>query len=286
MAIDIPQSLLTEVAERRCILFLGSGVSATARTEEGKSPPLWHSFLETGINLIPNEKDRQAALQLLEGNSYLNAAQILVDSLGPGDFGMFIRDQLETPCYKPSELHELILSIDPKVIITTNYDKVLETLAMQGDAKAGYNVCKYYDTHLVNDLRSNRRIIIKAHGCVSDPQKVVLSTSQYFKARHGFPQFFATLDALFLTSTLLFIGSGFNGDPDIELVLQNTNISAPSALPHYAIVPAGRHPAVRRSIEAVHNVKFLEYETGEHGQVIETLRQLSADVAAYRSVPS
>jgi hypothetical protein len=286
MTVDIPQSLLTEIAERRCVLFLGAGVSAAAQADNGQRPPLWELFLEAGIELISNEKDKEAATSLLKDKAYLDAAQVIVDTLGAGDFALFIRGQLEDPGYKPSELHELILSIDPKVIVTTNYDKILETLATQGAAKAGYNVCKYYDSHLVNDLRSDRRIIVKAHGCVSDPQKIVLSAGQYFTARHDYPQFFTTLDALFLTSTILFIGSGFTGDPDIQLVLQNTNISAPSAHPHYAIVPAGRHPAVQRSIEHVHNVKFLEYEAGEHKQVVETLRQLSTDVAAYRSVPS
>lgn len=284
MTVTWPQSLLTEVAERRCILVLGAGASASSKNADGLSPPNWETFLGNGIALINDGDDRAAALELLTQGDALDAAQILADSLGPADFAMFIRRELEDPCFLPSELHELVLSIDPKVVITTNYDRIYESLALAGSAEAGYNVCRYYDSHLVNDLRSNRRLIVKAHGCVSNPQRVVFTRRQYFNARRDFPQFFAAVDALFLTNTLLFIGSGFSGDPDIELLLQNSYISAPSDHSHYALVEGGRHPSVRKAIEDTHNIRFLEYNPRHHEEVLVALRHLADDVSAYRSV--
>ncbi|WP_197502731.1 MULTISPECIES: SIR2 family protein [unclassified Mycobacterium] len=229
--------------------------------------------------------DQRAAIEQLDLRAYLDAAQIMVDGLDSADFGLFVRGALEDPGFQPSELHQLVLRIDPKILITTNYDRIYESLATQGAAAAGYNVCRYYEPHLVNDLRSTRRLIVKAHGCVSDPQKIVLTRQQYFAARRDFPQFFAALDAIFLTNTLLFIGSGFNGDPDIDLLLQNVNISAPSQHSHFAIVEAGRHPSVRRAIEETHNIKFLEYPAGQHDDVLDALRKLADDVESYRAVP-
>lgn len=284
MPITWPQALLTEVAERRCALILGAGASASSVNVDGQRPPDWSTFLERGFALISQDDDRAAAQDLLQRGSPLDAAQILADSLGAGDFSLFIRRELEDPQFLPSELHVHILRIDPKIVITTNYDRIYESLATQGAAAAGYNVCRYYEEHLVNDLRSNRRLIIKAHGCVSDPQKIVLTRQQYFAARRDYPQFFSALDAIFLTNTLLFIGSGFNGDPDIELLLQNVNISAPSRHTHYALVEAGRHASVRRALTETHNVTFLEYEQGQHQQVVDALKLLADDVDAYRAV--
>ncbi len=40
-----------------------------------------------------------------------------------------------------------------------------------------------------------------------------------------------------LSSALLFVGSGFGNDPDIDLLLQNANVTAPSKKRHYALVP-------------------------------------------------
>jgi hypothetical protein len=284
MAIAWSQSLLTEVAERRCVFVLGAGASASSVNADGLRPSSWDSFLESGLKRVGSDDDRRAAQEQLAKGAFLDAAQILVDSLDSADFGLFLRQELEDPAFQPSELHDLVLRIDPKIVITTNYDRIYESLVTAGPVAAGYNICRYYDDHLVNDLRSNRRLIVKAHGCVSNPQKIVLTRSQYFTGRRDYPQFFAALDAIFLTSTLLFIGSGFNGDPDIELLLQNVNISAPSQHTHFAIVEAGRHSSVRRAMEETHNIKFLEYPKGEHAEVIEALRALADDVDSYRAV--
>lgn len=279
-----PHALLTEVAERRAVIVIGAGASATATAPDGSRPPGWKAFLQDGIGRLSSDEDKAEALRLLEQNAVLDAAQIMADGLGPGDFAMFIREALERPGFRASELHEQIVSIDPKIVVSMNYDTIYESLATQGAAAAGYNVCRYYEDHLINDLRSDRRLILKAHGCVSNPQKVVLTRKQYFEARRTHPQYFSALDAIVLTSTLLFIGIGFNGDPDIELLLQNANIAAPSEHPHYALVEAGRHPSVLRALALTHNISFIEYENGHHEQAIEALTQLADDVAAYRSV--
>ena len=221
---------------------------------------------------------------LLAENAYLDAAQILHDDLPAAEFAKFVRDHFEAPHYRASELHDLVIAIDPKIVVTTNFDAIYESRAASGKAAAGYNVCRYYESHLIDDLRSNRRLIIKAHGCITDPAKIVLTRRQYFEARRGYPEFFAALDAIFLTNTLLFIGSGFAGDPDMDLLLQNANISAPSSHQHYALVPAGRHPSVMGAISATHNVRFLTYPAGQHVAVLESLRALKGLVESYRAV--
>ena len=104
---------------------------------------------------------------------------------------------------------------------------------------------RHFNFNRVRDyaLRSTTRVILKAHGCVSDPSKIVLSRGQYFEARRRYGYFYEILDAVFLTSTLLFVGCGLT-DPDIQLVLENANISAPSTHPHYALVESNRHPEI------------------------------------------
>ncbi len=284
MSINWPQALVGELAERRCVIVLGAGASAHAANDRGDHPPNWADFLEHGISLIRSPGDQDQARALVKKGAVLDAAQILADCLGSADFGMYVRRELEEPKFCAGDLHKTVIAIDPKIVVTTNYDQILESLATSGSAAEGYNVCRYYDSHLVNDLRSNRRLIVKAHGCTSDPQKIVLTRKQYFTARRECPAFFAALDAIFLTSTLLFIGTGFSGDPDIELMLQNVNISAPSAHPHYAVVPGGRHASVARAIEETYNIKFLEYPEGQHDSVNESLLDLADRVDSYRAV--
>ena len=134
MSIEWPESLLTEIAERRCVIVLGAGASASSCNDAGQRPSSWTEFLEAGIAKIASENDRDAATELLKENVPLDAAQVLADALGAADFAHFIRQELVDPGFQPSELHELIVRIDPKIVITTNYDNIYESLATSGAA--------------------------------------------------------------------------------------------------------------------------------------------------------
>ena len=45
--IEWPDLLIDAIARRRCVLFLGSGISANAKNIDGKKPPTWAEFLKT-----------------------------------------------------------------------------------------------------------------------------------------------------------------------------------------------------------------------------------------------
>ncbi|WP_223067261.1 SIR2 family protein [Paenibacillus caui] len=276
-----PESLVAEVAERRCIIILGAGASASSVAQNGQRPKDWKGFLFTGIDLMWDERAKQEARELVESSSYLDAAQVMRDHMYDGDFRDLILREFQHPRYQPSDIHKILLKIDPKIVITTNYDQIYDNYCLHGGAYESYNVCKYYESHALNDLRSNRRVILKAHGCVADPSRVVLTRSKYFEARNDYPSFFSILDALFLTHTLLFIGSGLN-DPDINLLLENANIAAKSSMPHYALTPRGRHNSIKQVMKKTYNLELLEYEEGRHEQVITALKELEEAVISYR----
>ncbi|MBI5066943.1 MAG: SIR2 family protein [Deltaproteobacteria bacterium] len=281
-----PSTLVVEVAERRCIPFLGAGVSAGCESTvaPGKRPVPWKAFLEGALPLLRNPADQTAVTELIGKEQYLDAAQVVVDEADRAEFEQYIRSEFMLPKYKPSPVHEILLELDPKIVITTNYDDIYEQYCKSGKAEEGYNVCRYYESHAINDIRSDVRLILKAHGCISDPSKVVLSRSQYFDAKRLHHGFYDVLDALFLTNTLLFVGCGLS-DPDIQLVLENANISAPSTHPHYALVPGGRHRALTGAIRKSYNIELLEYPTpgGDHTALITALRELQDAVAAERA---
>jgi SIR2-like domain len=125
------------------------------------------------------------------------------------------------------------------------------------------------------------RVILKVHGCISDPQKTVLSRTQYHRARREFPEYFNLLDSLFVGNTLLFIGCSLV-DPDFTLLLENTNIKCPSAHPHYAVLEGGQAEPLRLATRTVYNVHCLEYTAGQHHEVVEGLKDLHDRVDDWR----
>jgi hypothetical protein len=55
-----PPSLVREVAARRCVFFLGAGVSASASDKDGNHPSTWKEFLEKPV--ISLQKPQRNAL--------------------------------------------------------------------------------------------------------------------------------------------------------------------------------------------------------------------------------
>ena len=252
--------------------------------ENGTShPPNWEKFLTDASLLIPNDADRKVARSLIKKYQFLDAAEIITERANPADFAAYLRNTFITPKFAPNEMHKIILELDPKIVITTNYDEIYDHYCISGNAESGYNICRYYDRFAVENIRSRVRLVMKAHGCVSDPTKVVLSRSSYYTAKRDHPSFYQVLDALFLTHTILFIGASLT-DPDIQLVLENVNISAPSAHPHYALVEKTRHPSIKAAIKKTHNVELIEYPKGKHNLAVEAMKDLRNKVIGLRSL--
>lgn len=249
----------------------------------GTVPPKWDELLTELTGKIRNpEVGRHLIENLINNQKYLDAAEVIISSLNHADYVDAMRQIFEIPKYQHSEIHESILRIDPKVLITTNFDTVYDRYCSQGQAAEGYNVFKYTDNHLVGQLRSPIRCVIKAHGCITDPDSIVLTRSSYFSAKQKHPHFFRTLDALFLTHTIFFIGYSL-GDPDIQIALENAHISAPSSHKHYFVTGAGTHDSLKRAAERTYNLEFVEFENGNFEDLSTSLADLADRVILYRS---
>ncbi|MBZ5644064.1 MAG: SIR2 family protein [Acidobacteriia bacterium] len=284
MAIEWPPALVTELAERRCIVFMGAGTSMGSLAEDGvRHPPDWERFLKDAAQLVQNPGDKKHALALINKSQLLDAAEVIADRSNQADFTDYLRNTFVQPHFSPSELHKLILEIDPKIVITTNYDDIYDHYCKSGHAESGYNICKYYERFAVENIRSRIRLVVKAHGCVSDPTQIVLSRSSYYRAKRDNPGFYQLLDALFLTHTLLFVGASLT-DPDIQLVLENANLSAPSAHPHYALVEKTRHESIKAAIKSTHNVELIEYPRKKHEIALQAMSDLKDKVISQRTL--
>jgi len=281
-----PQSLVQEIAAHRAIIFLGSGASAGCSNADGEYPPTWDKFLEIArTQFVNNTEDSTLVQELISSKTFLDAAEIIFSYIDPAESDSFFRDIFQKPSFQPTKLHKIIHEIDSKIVITTNYDQIYEHLCLMGEGSEGYNVKSYCDNQILDEIRSPTRLIIKAHGCVTTPQKIVLTRSQYFNARMIHPSFYSLLDSLFLTHTVLFIGYSMS-DPDIQLILENANIAVPSSHPHYALVQKEKHPAIVKAIRSSYNIRLLEYENehGAHEEVIPLLEDLFSRVNYERSL--
>ena len=209
------------------------------------------------------------------------------DNSDVADYRTLLNTEFNNPAVQPSELHQCIFDLDARIVITTNFDKIYEKYCFQfADGEAfPFKVLPYTATSLADELRSDTRIIIKAHGTIDDIGKMIFTRSEYHKAKADHAHFYEMLKALFLTNMVLFIGCGLN-DPDVVLLLEDVKIVGQGECAHYALTLAGLEdkPTIgdwRRT----YNVTCLEYEP-DHAVMLEDLRNLLTQVEEARRLRS
>lgn len=134
---------------------------------------------------------------------------------------------------------------------------------------------KYYDSDLVNKIKSEERIILKIHGTLDESSKMIFTRSQYTNARYQNAAFYRLLEALSLTHTFIFIGCGFS-DPDIQLVLENYSFVFPGSPCHYFITSKdGINTEYKRIVKENRNLEIITYDSKDnHRELHDALEEL------------
>src|SRR5262249_17221995 len=149
----------------RCILFLGSGFSTAA------GYPSWSDLVAKLIDeAAAANPPRAQALKdyAAKEKDLLLVAEYARDQLGPYRYGSVLSQLLSKPAAAQSA-HKLIAHTKYRAIITTNYDKLMEsTLTLE----AGWPPTTFtYESiaSLGSALISESFYILKLHGDISSP---------------------------------------------------------------------------------------------------------------------
>lgn len=285
--INWPENLIDAVARRKCVLFLGSGISANSCNEEGKHPATWENFLRDILakRIDKLEAHKEVIERLLSEKDYLMACEIIVDTIGEDDFGDLAADEFRRPRYKPCDIHKEIYLLDSRLVVTPNIDKIYEQYAMNS-SDSSIVVKSYYEDDIAKYLRTSDFLIIRAHGYVDDTSNIIFTHRQYSIARCKYSAFYRLLDALILTHTFIFLGCGIN-DPDIRLTLENSNFLYPGCRPHYFVTAADSYEhEISDVLFHNRNLELLTYENPDntHMNLLYALKELNKKVEIARKI--
>lgn len=283
--INWPHSLIEDISRRRCVIFIGAGVSKNSENEEGRVPKNWFEFLSGAITRLNNASDKKVSTRLLRERDFLTACEVIKDSLGDEDFVNYVESEYLTPAYRAAEIHELIFKLDSRIVLTPNFDKIYETYA--GNVSEGtVKVKQYYADDVASVIRGRKtdRTIIKIHGTIDEPNKLIFSRKDYVFARSHHRNFYSLLDALIMTHTFLFIGCGLD-DPDIKLLLEDYAHKFRFSRSHFFVTRRKTiNSQVIKIVEKTMKLKMLEYSGAgvDHSKLIESLRALVDHIEASR----
>ena len=238
--IEFNSDLINDLARRRTVLFLGAGVSASALTNTGTRFKQWGEFLLAATEKLPIESSQNKALikKLIREKNFLFANELLKSSLKEQWPDILTNEfnQIATP----SRLHNAIISLDQRILITTNFDTLLEVAWEQvflGNSSKSHHpaILNRIDGTAFKMLRDDGDYIIKLHGDINDVESIVFDTSSYQKNAYGNTYYKELLNSLLLTHTFLFIGFSM-ADPAISLFVEMYAHRFPDSRPHYILV--------------------------------------------------
>lgn len=272
--IDWPATLIDDIALRRAVICIGAGVSRSATGTGGVHPPLWGEFLARALAQCPSDNKHIRAA--IKRGDYLGACEWLRARMDDG-WAPFLKKEFVQPKFSASDLHKQLYRLDVRFVLTPNFDKIYDGLA-HSESQNTVIIKNYYAEDVAAIFRGNTRAILKIHGNIDDPDKMIFTRYDYARARVQNKTFYNVFDALLLTHTFLFIGCG-TSDPDIQLLLENFAFTYSGVSPHYMTLPKPTHSDEVKSLRDSRNIKILGYSPkADHKELLESVTVLADKV--------
>jgi hypothetical protein len=215
--LTIPRNLVEQLCKGNCVLFVGAGISM-------------------GQGGLPG--GGQLAKELAQRCDYPGddfsldrVAQYYADTIDKADLLQYICQRIREARQEPMETHQLIAALPLKIIVSTNYDCLIER-ALEAAGRP-FNVIVTdkqvgsWDEGVVN--------LLKIHGCVSQWESMVITKDDYWEFFERRPNMANILSAEAARRSLLFVGHGLGDDDFNRIYLQVTRNLAEFRHKSYAV---------------------------------------------------
>ncbi len=263
------------VASGNLVPFIGAGVSRQAKTKTEKRLPNWREFMEELIGLASDETnegldpDVKAQIhQLIAEGKFLMAAEELKDRIDAVKLEHYIRTRFTAIGAEPAPIHYALFKLKPQIIMTTNYDQLLEDAYIKTMKKTVQPITPE-DSHLVQQVLKgyqewDKPLIFKIHGTATDPKNVIFAEKDYRQLLYGQPGYRAVVSALFVTKVVLMLGFS-NSDPEVTMVLHTLREGfRERSSPDYIVLRKGVKGSVeKRRLSQDFGLEVIEYEPSE-----------------------
>ncbi|MCM1158656.1 MAG: SIR2 family protein [Bacteroidales bacterium] len=185
------EELKYSLKQEKLVIFVGAGVS------KNSGIPTWGQMVRVFAEKLDYPVDK------LSTNEYIRIPQYFYgmdDSIGHREYYETLREIL-SPDAAPNILNELIARIHPRHIVTTNYDKLMDKVAVD------YAIIRQ-DKDL---FRANaRNYLIKMHGDMDSLEDIVFKEKDYLQYSETHRLMETFLKSLLIDHVFLFVGYSLN----------------------------------------------------------------------------
>ncbi|NQZ07776.1 MAG: tetratricopeptide repeat protein [Algicola sp.] len=276
----IPATLKQALKDRSLVPFVGAGLSMTVLQKDSDQAlfPNWKQLLLGAAAKLDAEGDVNSAglikanLEYGEDDSYLRAAQIAEKKLGKNSWNNFL---IEKFAVKKERCESYSLSTAEKVwqlgsplIITTNYDKVLDwscPTELRDDLQH-WNIEASHEQLQAITNSVTHPTVWHLHGRIDTVNKLILAPDGY-KTLYGdgvdeedYKAALTSLRIFLATRTLLFIGFSCDDEDFLDQIKHMHDIFEGGTPKHYVLVRKSQAQKIKRLKLPLHPVTYDNYE--------------------------
>lgn len=252
LTLQCPQPLRTARLDKKLAVFVGAGASI------GLGYPDWKTLVQNMVSNADEILDRTKRTLALDACEKADAAQLKViisvlqdlyyqleprseaqeyyEKCVAGALTQTMPAQGENDAGSKPTLHDSLLKLCPKLIVTTNIDLEFErAIKRAGGNWSSRSVSQFSKEDLESSDFSQ---VVYLHGRIGEWKDIVLSTDEYYRTYYERSDARSLLRFLFSDFSVLFIGFGM-GDEQILEELHRTRPREDQA--RYALLATGHH---------------------------------------------
>ena len=278
---DIPKDLIDNFKKKQSCFFAGAGLSM------GAGFPSWGGLLQKLIDVANSkpwfDKGKLADYAALakDPTKFLFLAEDLKSELG-NEFYDLMEAWFGQPDVQPTPNHEILVKIPSNIIITINYDRLIENAYNKVNGFYPNSYTYKQSREAANSFWKEKFFVLKAHGDAnSDSQGLILSQKDYRKTLYRENGYRSLLQTIFSTFSVLFVGVSLN-DPEFNQLLDYLHDSYHGGGPtHYAFFEQSKTPGTlaKRYLEEFKiQTIFYQNAAGDHSEITELLNLIDAEI--------
>lgn len=269
-------ALRASIPDGNLLVFLGSGLSygaarngrrgffdldngsipdpAYGGDDDGKPMPTWPQLIgrmRSKLRARAEESEQDSLTRFFQTESALDCAEVFRRTVGDQNYRAFLQEQFDDSRYQrcvPSPSHHQILKLKLPRLFTTNYDRLLERTYIENQLDFTVSPTEADFRQTFSTKTTNH--IVKLHGTIDKPDTVVLTRTDYSRARAERRTMFEALRSEMRSSTFLYLGFSLT-DPNFNLLLDDVRDTLGMNAPVSYAVQSDRDPVKDRYLGAL-----------------------------------
>lgn len=257
---------LVHLCKRGAVIpFVGAGMSCASGHK------LWGDFL---ISLLTDAQEWVPEVDaLLKHYRYEDAAQLVHDILGEGNFAHEIKERLGRHKIKSDGPVQILPMVFEKLVVTTNFDYVLPNAYKKAGLGFSDSISGIYLSEAINKIADEPHCLLRLHGEAEMNHGRILTANEYDKAYKDSKLLSEVIYSFAGTASFLFMGCSLTGDRTIDALRELRKNSSINRPPHYAFLPEPepQDRAQRSEFLGEAGIRPIYYPSGDHDAMLESL---------------